>query len=130
MLNATPMSRDARQTYLAVTLELQHIYNVQRNVPGTQIVVPVLLAWPVLITAEYVQLLRDLQPQALIIFAHYAVLLHRARNLWIIGDGGQFLIRAISECLGSEWERWLKSPISALQENSISTPPETSMDES
>jgi hypothetical protein len=116
MLNASDARREVRELCLSATLGLQHIFNVQKIMPGTQVVVPVILAWPVLISVEFVQLLNDLNPMALVIFAQYAVLLHRARNLWIIGSGGEFLIRAISALLDPEWQRYLEAPQAALQE--------------
>ena len=129
MLENTPLTEETKALCLSATLSLQHIFNVQRLMPEPRGVVPVTLAWPVLISADFVGLLHALHPQALIIFAQYAVLLHRARNLWIFGDGGKFLIRSISELLGSKWGQYLESPLAALSETLPSTSQETLMDE-
>jgi hypothetical protein len=116
MLDQSDAQRDVRELCLSATLGLQHIFNVQRIMPGTQIVVPVILAWPILISADFIELLKQLHPLALVVFAQYAVLLHRARNLWVIGGGGEYLIRAISEHLGIAWQQYLEPPLAALQE--------------
>jgi hypothetical protein len=64
---------------------------------------------------EYLELLERRQPEALVIFAHFAVLLHWNRDSWIIGDGGQYLIQSITNHVGRHWAEWLHWPNSALQ---------------
>jgi hypothetical protein len=69
----------------------------------------IVFAWPVRISAEYLEMLRSRQPEALVIMAHWALLLHRERDFWIFGQGGQFLISAISSYLGAYWDSWMMS---------------------
>jgi hypothetical protein len=64
---------------------------------------------------EYLYLLKQRQPEALVILAFFAVLLHWNRSTWIIGDGGQYLIQSITSHLGSHWAEWLQWPNSILQ---------------
>jgi hypothetical protein len=45
------------------------------------------------------------------------VLLHRGRDLWIIGGGGRFLLESICGSLGSEWQKWLTFPKAALSDS-------------
>ncbi|KAK3322793.1 hypothetical protein B0H66DRAFT_620616 [Apodospora peruviana] len=54
-------------------------------------------------------------PEALVVLAHYAVLEHRARDCWVVGGAGRFLIEAIGRCLGREWEAWLGWPRGVLE---------------
>lgn len=75
-----------------------------------------IFAWPITISPEFTELLLQKKPEALAVLAHYAVLLHWRRDLWIINDGGIFLINSIVRHLGSYWEPWLALPISILQE--------------
>jgi len=67
-------------------------------------------AWPSTVSFEFTELLLQKLPEALAILAHYAVILHWKRNLWIVKDGGIFLIEAIMRHLGSYWEPWLDFP--------------------
>jgi Fungal specific transcription factor domain len=69
-----------------------------------------LLAWPMQLTPDYIELLRERRPEALIILAHYGVLLQYYRECWVVGDTGVFLIRAISAHTGRHWEPWLAWP--------------------
>ncbi|OJJ53660.1 hypothetical protein ASPSYDRAFT_72507 [Aspergillus sydowii CBS 593.65] len=66
--------------------------------------------WPMLIKLEFSELLEQGRPEALVILAHYAVLLHRFRESWLFADSGRFLIQEIGRCLGEEWEEWLAWP--------------------
>ncbi|KAK8005505.1 Upc2 protein [Apiospora arundinis] len=76
----------------------------------------VTLAWPVRVTADFAELLQQRQPIALVILAHWAVLLHVDREFWIFGDAGQRLIRALLTYLGSYWDKWLDLPRSVFHE--------------
>lgn len=66
---------------------------------------------------DYFDLLRQRQPEALVILAFFAVLLHWNRSAWIIRDGGQYLIHSITSHLGLHWAKWLEWPNSMLQDN-------------
>ncbi|KIW83873.1 hypothetical protein Z517_03119 [Fonsecaea pedrosoi CBS 271.37] len=118
MVNTAVIASCSRQAYQESISHLQRVFNAQRAAAGTKIAVPTVLAWPALVPSEYVDLLRHRQPEALIILAHYAVLLHRCRDLWLFGDSGRFLIESICRDLGSQWQEWLKFPNAALGENS------------
>jgi hypothetical protein len=75
-----------------------------------------ILAWLIRISPEFADLLLLRKPEALAILAHYAVLLHWRRDLWLINDGGKFLIDSITRYLGSPWQSWLELPASVLAE--------------
>ncbi|KAM5368017.1 hypothetical protein ACJZ2D_009731 [Fusarium nematophilum] len=66
--------------------------------------------WSVLCPINFTALLHQLQPEPLIILAHYAVLLHHARGMWQVADSGKFLLRMISAHLGPEWREHLVWP--------------------
>lgn len=77
-----------------------------------------IIAWPVMVPIEYVDALDMRRPEAMVILAHYAALLHLYRQLWIFGDGGRFLIEAICGSLGAKWEDWLEWPVKVLRDSS------------
>lgn len=68
-------------------------------------------AWPVQLRDEYMSLLNQRQPEALIILAYYGVILHCYRKAWCIGHSGASLIRAIDGQIGIYWSRWLGWPL-------------------
>lgn len=73
-----------------------------------------ILAWPVILDKGYVDLLKTREPHALVVLAYYGALVHSRRDMWICGDGGQFLVRLISDHLGNEWSSWLAWPIEVI----------------
>ncbi|KAI1411239.1 hypothetical protein F5Y13DRAFT_64483 [Hypoxylon sp. FL1857] len=70
--------------------------------------------WAILISGDYIHLLGDRRPEALVILAHWAVYLHRCRSFWAFGDAGEHLIRGICEKLGDDWKEWLLVPLEAI----------------
>lgn len=69
-----------------------------------------LMGWPAQLTDEYIGLLKERRPEALIILAYYGVLLHFYRKSWAVGDSGSTLIKAIREHTGYHWEEWMAWP--------------------
>jgi hypothetical protein len=77
-----------------------------------------IFCWPVLVDSSYMVLLRKHDPLALIIFAHYGVLLHRIEaEAWFSKGVTARLLNAISEILGPEWQDLLRWPIEKVQRN-------------
>ncbi|KAF5563841.1 sterol uptake control 2 [Fusarium napiforme] len=66
-----------------------------------------LMAWSNLIPWRFLMLLEKQIPEALVILAHYAVLLHRFRTFWCLGDIGKRLVEGISDVLAAYWVSWL-----------------------
>ncbi|PWY92369.1 hypothetical protein BO70DRAFT_383942 [Aspergillus heteromorphus CBS 117.55] len=77
--------------------------------------------WTVIVNPEYVEYLVLRRPEALVILAHYAVLIHWHRGLWLFGDSGRFLIESISNHLGPDWAQWLEWPNRFLRETDVNS---------
>ncbi|KAM0512715.1 hypothetical protein ACHAPE_008595 [Trichoderma viride] len=73
-------------------------------------------AFIVTVEAEYVDLLRQLLPEALVILAYLGVLIHRCRRFWTFGNAGANLIQAIAGYLGSHWRESLAWPLKVIEE--------------
>ena len=71
--------------------------------------------WAIAISSTLVNNLASKRPEALVIFAYYAVILHWHRNMWVIGNGGKVLIGSISNYLGPDWEALLRWPLTEVQ---------------
>lgn len=93
---------------------LQWIIRQRRNLPRT-VQAHVVMAWPVLISFDYLQMLRQRRPEALVILAHWAVFLHYERDFWVFGNSGRFMIESTSKYLGPYWDDWLAWPNSVLK---------------
>ncbi|RHZ61464.1 uncharacterized protein CDV56_108396 [Aspergillus thermomutatus] len=60
------------------------------------------LRWMYRIPCRYLDLVREEQPLALIIFAHYCAVLHHLRDRWWMADLGTRLLKEICRLLGPE----------------------------
>ncbi|KAF2965951.1 hypothetical protein GQX73_g7618 [Xylaria multiplex] len=70
----------------------------------------VVLRWAVVVPPDFVKLIEQRRPEALVITAYYGILIHNARDFWVFGDAGAFIIRSITRFLGSYWAEWLAWP--------------------
>lgn len=66
--------------------------------------------WIHLISDHYVQLLSDKQPGALIIFAHFAVLLKKGEHFWYMEGMADLVLKIIDIHIPSEWKSWIEWP--------------------
>lgn len=111
---AANLGSEATATYRQAIESLQACTNVVDTADDEthvhHVAINGVIAWPVLIKLEFSELLEQGRPEALVILAHYAVLLHRFRETWLFADSGRFLIQEIGRCLGEEWEEWLAWP--------------------
>lgn len=72
-------------------------------------------AFSVTVSPDFVDVLRRLQPEALVILAYFGVLLHRCRHFWVFGDAGACTIRAIAQHLGGYWRESMAWPLEAIE---------------
>ncbi|KAL4929210.1 uncharacterized protein BDV17DRAFT_262095 [Aspergillus undulatus] len=59
--------------------------------------------WIFQVPAKYMDLFRERGPFALVVLAHYAVILHFLRRHWWMGEWGLRLIREIGQHLDADW---------------------------
>lgn len=69
-----------------------------------------MIAWPVIIDADFLRLVSERTPEALLVLSYYAIPLHLCRNIWVIGGAGQLLIRSVRMHLDEKWHKWLDWP--------------------
>lgn len=69
------------------------------------------VAWPGMVSVEYLRLLHHQHPVALIILAHYCVLIKRIERVWYLRGLGQNLLSSIHEVLPPKWRPWLEWPM-------------------
>jgi hypothetical protein len=74
---------------------------------------PCVLGWLVIVPDRFDALLRDGQPMAQVILAHFAVIL-LTYDFWWSGNWGESLIREISQRLPEEWKPMVRWPLEQL----------------
>lgn len=102
------------EVYQTATEHLQSTFDMYRYLSEKDASIHAIFAWPTLVSADYTQLLHQQRPEALIILAYYAVLLHWQRKVWVFGNGGRVLIESIRRAVGPLGERWLVWPVAQL----------------
>ncbi|GAD97509.1 C6 transcription factor, putative [Paecilomyces variotii No. 5] len=70
--------------------------------------------WPVLVKPLYISLLRDRQPMALVILAHYCVPLHTLGNFWWLKSWGYQLLETIYHQLDLSWRDSIRWPVQSV----------------
>lgn len=76
-----------------------------------------ILAFPCLISREYVDLVEEKRPRALTVLAYYFALLARFRkSLWWAGDSGRREVRGIQTMLPAEWQEQMSWPLRTMEE--------------
>lgn len=111
-LRGSDISQSTLQIYHDTVKILQYLFDSVRASHSR--IFAAVQEWPVRVSQEYISLLRQRRPEALVVLAHYAVLLHYAREFWAVGSSGKFLIRSITGHLGVYWADWLAWPNQVL----------------
>ncbi|KAI1393187.1 uncharacterized protein F4822DRAFT_3185 [Hypoxylon trugodes] len=96
------------RVYVEAVKILQYLFDSLHSSDARRFVV--VQEWLVRVSKQYTQCLRQRRPEALVILAYFAVLLHRASDYWVVGQSGRFIIKAITSHLGPYWTDWLEWP--------------------
>ena len=114
LIMTSNLGEDHRSSCEQAISALQSTLGKSKSGVPNGVSVNAILAWPVVLCKPYIALLRTRDPYALIILAHFGAVVHLRRDLWIFGDGGQFLVRLIAQHLGDGWSRWLTWPVEII----------------
>ncbi|KAH8431800.1 uncharacterized protein LDX57_009451 [Aspergillus melleus] len=118
-IRAAKLGDTPTATYQEAIEALQSVSTATILCPSEHLSRNHLISWPALIPSEYIDALALGRPEAVVILAHYAALLHYQRSLWVFGDSGRFIIQSINAFLGPSWAEWLVWPNQVLAD----TPP-------
>jgi hypothetical protein len=115
LISQSELDNRTKRACREAIFSLYRKYEAQLSVPNNPFRrAEIVHEWAVHVLPEYVNLLRQRRPEAIIILGTYAVLIHNAREYWSYGDSGCFLMRAISSYLGGRWSKWLAWPREVL----------------
>lgn len=71
--------------------------------------------WTFQVSAGFLELLEAREPFALVVLAHYAVILHHLRDCWWMGDWGTRILSQIGNSLDSEWRAFIGWPVDSTE---------------
>lgn len=75
-----------------------------------------LVLFPTIVNIEYIQLVKEQRPRALVILAHFFAFLWDFREFWWIGDCGKREVLAIDSVLSEEWRELMVWPLQAVED--------------
>lgn len=110
LISDTAMDENQQQIYKFAIERLHWAFVRSNRTQEEHTVIRWVIAWPVLLKGEFVDLLVKHEPPALIILAFYGVLMHFYKNNWVVGESGKSLVAAVNARLGKEWRAWLEWP--------------------
>lgn len=93
---------------------LQWAFDLSARLPQSDIPHAV-SGWSVVVPPEFVDVLRERRPEALVVMAFYGALIHRTRRYWVCGGNGAYMIGAIARHLGERWRGALQWPLEMLE---------------
>jgi len=70
--------------------------------------------WPVVISDTFIQLLSQLQPLALVIMAHYCLLIKNCHSCWYMEHRAYHMFDAVKRNLSEEWTIYIEHPLRVL----------------
>ncbi|WQF77052.1 Putative zn(2)Cys(6) fungal-type DNA-binding domain-containing protein [Colletotrichum destructivum] len=116
-LESSSTSSTAAEACLSALSRIQWVLDLTNQEPsrfdvGTHAV----MAWPLVIPDKYIEALHQHRPEALVVLAFYAAILHRCRRYWVFGHSGSFLIHLVSRTVGSFWQDALAWPLQVLSD--------------
>jgi hypothetical protein len=103
-----PSSRDA---FAGAIARLRHTFLLERDQPGTTMTIVPFAIW---VPDLFVERMRDREPMALVILAHYAVVLHWLRRIIWLQDWGSRIIYAVRDALSEEWTDCMAWPMGQI----------------
>jgi hypothetical protein len=69
--------------------------------------ISIVLAWPIRLPEAFLIMVNQQIPEALVVLAHYSLLLSKVEHVWFIQGMRSHLLRMIQDRVGVEWESWI-----------------------
>jgi len=113
MLGIEIMMPDDRRTCALILGELKQAYDVVLRQQGNCSVSSI-LCFPKQDSAPYSQLIKRRVPQALVILAHYCVLLDVLDSRWWIHGWSSRVLRDIMGTIEDKWQPWIEWPVQSV----------------
>lgn len=114
MLTVDPMIPDERRLCSEILAELKQIYDMVLSASGTCSIASILCFPKRQDSASFAQLVKRRVPQALIILAHYCVLLDVLDSRWWIHGWASRVLRDVLGSLEVPWRQWIEWPVQSV----------------
>lgn len=109
-----PETINAYKTALAT---LRVCFVRMNNRPPYECEVSIAFLWPVLLPQEYITMLNEKRPEALVILAHYCIILHHLDDYWWMRGWATHIINNIHHELDDNWLYFIQWPTNVISVN-------------
>ncbi|KAH7377418.1 hypothetical protein BKA64DRAFT_688111 [Cadophora sp. MPI-SDFR-AT-0126] len=92
-----------RETYVAMSIAGDRVDKVSAC-----------LSWPIRASDLYLDLVAKQSPQALVLLAHYSLLLNMCGDLWWLQGMSRKLLQEVHRALSEKWRHWIQWPLHEL----------------
>ncbi|OOF97215.1 hypothetical protein ASPCADRAFT_165820 [Aspergillus carbonarius ITEM 5010] len=104
-------TEEVTATYRQAAIELSRSFAYVHAQGGFPTTWDILRIWPMEVSLEYMALLQHRHPGALILLAHYCILLKQMEKHWYFEGRAATLIRVIQRQLKSDWHFFIQEPL-------------------
>jgi hypothetical protein len=77
---------------------------------------PIFFVFLILVSREYIDMLKETDPMALVILAHFGVVCQASSRLWWARDWDHVILNAVHEALDNEWRKLIAWPTKCIKE--------------
>jgi hypothetical protein len=102
------------QSYRVSTIELWLAFQNTYSLGTSFTTWDCLRLWPMRIKVEYIKLLDEHHPSALILLAHYCLLLHKLESKWYFEGRAKRLLSTVLRFLDPKWWCYIQWPVQEL----------------
>lgn len=106
--------QEAIEAYRSALATLRMSFVRMNNRPPYECEVSIAFLWPVMVPQEYASMLNMRRPEALIILAHYCIILHHLNDYWWVRGWAMHIIENIQQELDEDWRYWIQWPTSVI----------------
>lgn len=92
---------------------IRHLGDSLENLSKGGEAMAIAFRWIHRIPVQFLDLVEERQPFALVILAHYTVIMYNLRDHWWMGDWGGRVLRVICQHLNPQWMQWITWVIDA-----------------
>ena len=117
MCDRAPGGPEAINAYRAAVETLRVSFVRMNNRPIYECEISIAFLWPVMIPQDYISMLNEKRPEALIILAHYCVILHHLDDYWWMRGWAMHIIDNIHRELDEDWLYSIQWPTSVISVN-------------
>lgn len=101
---------EAVEIYRTALAQLKACFVRMNNRPTYECEVSIAFLWPVMVPQDFIGKLNERRPEALIILAHYCVILHHLDDYWWMRGWAAHIVENIERELDDDWLFWIQWP--------------------